>query len=109
MTLIADIVSREILDSRGNPTVEVEVGLLDEILLTLPRGKSKGLVTTVALQPQLVAPLAVGDPVGTVTLSIEGQTVFESPVVALVAVEPGGFFSRLWDSILMWVAGLFAT
>jgi len=87
----------------------VEVGLLDEILLTLPRGKSKGLVTTVELQPQLVAPLAVGDPVGTVTLSIEGHTVFESPVVALVAVEPGGFFSRLWDSILMWVAGLFAT
>jgi D-alanyl-D-alanine carboxypeptidase (penicillin-binding protein 5/6) len=87
----------------------VEVGLVDETILTLPRGKSKSLVTTVVLEPQLVAPLAVGDPVGTVTLSIEGHTVFESPVVALAAVEPGGFFSRLWDSILMWVASLFAT
>ena len=87
----------------------IEVGLIDETVLTLPRGKSKNLVTTVTVQPQLVAPLAVGDPVGTVTLSIEGHTVFEAPVVALVAVEPGGFFSRLWDSVLMWVAGLFAT
>jgi len=87
----------------------VSVGLLDETVLTLPRGKSKNLVTTVNVQPELVAPLAVGDPVGTVTLSIDGHTVFESPVVALVAVEPGGFLSRLWDSVLMWIASLFAT
>ena len=45
---------------------------------------------------------------GNVTLSIDGDTVFEAPVVALVAVEPGGFFSRLWDTILMWIAGIFA-
>tara|TARA_R110001599_G_scaffold351822_1_gene584829 strand:+ start:165416 stop:166576 length:1161 start_codon:yes stop_codon:yes gene_type:complete len=87
----------------------VAVGLVDATTLTLPRGKSKSLVSTVVLEPQLVAPLAVGDPVGTVTLSIDGHTVFESPVVALVAVEPGGFISRLWDSILMWFASLFAT
>jgi hypothetical protein len=30
MTLIEDIVAREILDSRGNPTVEVEVLLADD-------------------------------------------------------------------------------
>jgi D-alanyl-D-alanine carboxypeptidase (penicillin-binding protein 5/6) len=30
-------------------------------------------------------------------------------VVALVAVEPGGFFARLWDMILMWIASLFST
>tara|TARA_R110001592_G_scaffold295594_2_gene565656 strand:- start:3015 stop:4175 length:1161 start_codon:yes stop_codon:yes gene_type:complete len=87
----------------------VAVGLADATTLTLPRGKSKSLITTVVLEPQLVAPLAVGDPVGTLTLSIDGHTVFESPVVALVAVEPGGFISRLWDSILMWFASLFAT
>ncbi|MEM6582252.1 MAG: D-alanyl-D-alanine carboxypeptidase family protein [Pseudomonadota bacterium] len=87
----------------------VPVGLIDETVLTLPRGKSKNLVTTVALEPDLIAPIAVGDPVGTVTLSISGQTVFEAPAVALATVEPGGFFSRLWDTILMWVASLFAT
>ncbi len=87
----------------------VPVGLIDPTVLTLPRGKSKGLVTTVELEPQLVAPLAVGDPVGTVILSVEGETVFQAPVVALEAVEPGGFLARLWDSIMMWITGLFAT
>ncbi len=87
----------------------VPVGLIDKTVLTLPRGKSDNLVTTVELNPQLVAPLAVGDPVGSVTLSVEGETVFQAPVVALEPVEPGGFLSRLWDTILMWISGLFAT
>ena len=86
----------------------VPVGLLEATVLTLPRGKSKDLQTTLELDPQLVAPLAEGDRVGNVSLSIDGDTVFEAPVVALVAVEPGGFFSRLWDTILMWIAGIFA-
>ncbi|RLA47386.1 MAG: serine-type D-Ala-D-Ala carboxypeptidase [Gammaproteobacteria bacterium] len=87
----------------------VSVGLLEETVLTLPRGKKKHLVTTVAVNDELVAPLAKGDAVGTVTLSLDGETVFHAPVVALVAVEPGGFFARLWDMILMWVASIFST
>lgn len=86
----------------------VAVGLMDETILTLPRGKHKQLVTTVDIEEPLVAPLAAGDAVGTVTLSLDGETVFHGPVVALVPVEPGGFFARLWDAILMWIASLFA-
>ncbi len=85
----------------------VPVGLLDETVLTLPRGKSKLLTTVVAVEGDLVAPLAVGDTVGTVELTLDGETVFRSPLVALQAVEPGNFFSRLWDTILMWIASLF--
>jgi len=87
----------------------VPVGLLDETVLTLPRGKKKHLVTAVEVNNELVAPLAKGDAVGTVTLSLDGETVFHAPVVALVAVEPGGFFARLWDIILMWIASIFST
>ena len=87
----------------------VRVGLIDKVLLTLPRGKSKSLVTSVELDPQLVAPLAVGDRVGSVKLSVGDETVYEMPVVALEAVEPGGFFARLWDTIMMWISSLFAT
>jgi D-alanyl-D-alanine carboxypeptidase (penicillin-binding protein 5/6) len=87
----------------------VPVGLLEKTVLTLPRGKKKHLVTEVEVNAELVAPLAVGDAVGTVTLTLDGETVFHAPVVALVAVEPGGFFARLWDMILMWIASLFST
>ncbi len=86
---------------------QVSVGILDETVLTLPRGKKKHLATSVELDPQIIAPLAVGDEVGTVVLSLDGETVFRGPVVALETVEPGGFFARLWDAILMWIASLF--
>ncbi len=45
MTLIEDIVAREILDSRGNPTVEVEVLLADDSTgrAAVPSGASTGV------------------------------------------------------------------
>ncbi len=85
----------------------VPVGLLDETVLTLPRGKSKLLTTVVSVEGDLVAPLAVGDAVGSVQLTLDGETVFRAPLVALEAVEPGNFFARLWDTILMWIASFF--
>jgi D-alanyl-D-alanine carboxypeptidase (penicillin-binding protein 5/6) len=87
----------------------LSAGLLDATVLTLPRGKGKNLVTEVQLDDQLVAPMAVGDKVGSVTLSLDGETVFHAPVVALQEMPPGGFFARLWDMVLMWFAGLFST
>ena len=87
----------------------VSAGLVDGTVLTLPRGKKKHLVTSVEVDKEIVAPLLVGDTLGTVTLSLDGETVFSAPVVALEAVESGGFFARLWDMLLMWIASLFST
>lgn len=86
----------------------VPVGLLEAAVATLPRGKKDNIQTQLKLKPQIVAPIAQGDKLGTVQLSVDGETVFEAPVVALEAVEPGGFFARLWDMVLMWVATLFS-
>ena len=87
----------------------VPVGLVEATVLTLPRGKSQHLVTSVEMNDELVAPLAAGDRVGVITLSLDGETVFHAPVVALESVEPGGLFARLWDMVLMWFASLFST
>ena len=83
------------------------VGLLDKVVLTLPRGKHDELQTDVTLNSEIVAPLAVGDAVGMVTVTLDGETRYQAPAVALQAVEPSGFFARLWDSILMFIAELF--
>tara|TARA_R110002072_G_scaffold213_14_gene1588 strand:- start:4182 stop:5360 length:1179 start_codon:yes stop_codon:yes gene_type:complete len=85
----------------------VPVGLLDKVVLTLPRGKHDELQTDVTLNSEIVAPLAVGDAVGMVTVTLDGETRYQAPAVALQAVEPSGFFARLWDSILMFIAELF--
>src|SRR5256885_14290464 len=52
MTAIVDIVGREILDSRGNPTVEVDVVLEDGSLgrAAVPSGASTGAHEAVELR-----------------------------------------------------------
>jgi D-alanyl-D-alanine carboxypeptidase (penicillin-binding protein 5/6) len=85
----------------------VPVGILEETVLTLPRGKKKHLATSVELNENIEAPVAVGEELGTVVMTLDGETVYRGPVVALTAVEPGGFFARLWDILLMWIASLF--
>src|SRR5690348_15173325 len=52
MTAIVDIIGREILDSRGNPTVEVEVILEDGSLgrAAVPSGASTGAHEAVELR-----------------------------------------------------------
>lgn len=85
----------------------VPVGLLDKVVLTLPRGKYDELQTDVTLNSEIAAPLAVGDAVGMVTVTLDGETKFQAPAVVLEAVEPAGFFARVWDIILMFIAELF--
>ena len=52
MTLIEEIVAREILDSRGNPTVEVEVTLISGAMgkAAVPSGASTGVHEAVELR-----------------------------------------------------------
>ncbi|MFV0477637.1 MAG: D-alanyl-D-alanine carboxypeptidase family protein [Parahaliea sp.] len=87
---------------------EISIGLIDAAAATLPRGKREQLTTELLLDKPLEAPLQRGDPVGTLRLTLEGETVFQAPVVALQSIEAGGFFSRLWDSVLMWLNKLFS-
>ena len=86
----------------------LSVGVAEELVLTLPRGKKKKLNTVVEVDPEISAPIALGDTLGTVKIMLEGEIVIETPLVALEAVEPGGFFARLWDMVLMWIAKLFS-
>ncbi|MFK8049538.1 MAG: D-alanyl-D-alanine carboxypeptidase family protein [Halioglobus sp.] len=85
----------------------VSVGLMDDVVLTLPRGKKKNVDTSIELDETISAPVALGDKLGRVVMSLDGETVFESPLVALEAIEPGSFFARLWDWVLMFIADLF--
>ena len=52
MAMITDVYAREILDSRGNPTVEVEVYLEDGTIsrAAVPSGASTGMFEAVELR-----------------------------------------------------------
>jgi len=86
---------------------EVRVGLAEDLVLTVPRGQLKQLTTSSSLLPQLVAPIPQGAAVGKVEVRLGEQVLHSADLVALDTVEEGGLFRRLWDSIRLFIYGLF--
>jgi D-alanyl-D-alanine carboxypeptidase (penicillin-binding protein 5/6) len=81
----------------------LSVGVVEAVTLTLPRGERRNIEQVVSLNEPLSAPIKRGDEVGRVSLTLDGEQIYEGPVVALQDVEEAGFFARLWDRILMWI------
>ena len=80
----------------------VPVGVSVPLLVSTPRGKYDRLKASMDLPMSLEAPIAKGQKLGTVKVTLDGKLVASAPLVALQAVEEGGFFKRLWHSLLMW-------
>ena len=81
---------------------EVQLGLAEPMLVSMPRGKYSQLKPTMDVPKTLVAPIAKGQKIGTVKVTLDGKVVAQRPLVALNAVDQGGFFKRLWDEFWMW-------
>jgi D-alanyl-D-alanine carboxypeptidase (penicillin-binding protein 5/6) len=82
---------------------ELPVGFFTDQYVTLPKGKADKLELTMAATEPLVAPVAKGQRVGSVKVALEGKPVAEFPLVALHDVATGGFLSRAWDTVRLWV------
>jgi len=80
----------------------LKAGLSEDLFVTIPRGASDGLRAELVSQQPLVAPLAEGQRVATLRVSLEGQPLGEYPVVALENVAVAGVFRRAWDSARLW-------
>lgn len=87
---------------------QLALGLQDELYLSLPRGLRGEIEVNIRTDEYLIAPIAQGQEVGTVTLAADGEVLAERPLIALAAVEEAGFFGRLWDGIRLFFARLFA-
>ena len=78
---------------------EVDLGILVETPITIPRGQRKNLKATFELDQQLTAPIAKGTVVGKLFLQLEGEDVAQYPLVTLQEVNEGSFFSKIMDYI----------
>ncbi|MCC2637136.1 MAG: D-alanyl-D-alanine carboxypeptidase [Moraxellaceae bacterium] len=87
-------------------TEQVKVGLASDVALTLAHGDSPRLKAAMQMVPAVEAPLAKGQSVGTLTLTLDGQVVATQPIVALEPVEEAGFFTRLWHHIKLFFSSL---
>ncbi|UOF14241.1 D-alanyl-D-alanine carboxypeptidase [Lysobacter capsici] len=83
-------------------TAQVQLGVAEPLLVTVPRGKYAQLKPSMDVPKSLVAPIKKGQAIGTVKVMLDGKVIAQRPLVAMAAVEEGGFFKRLWDEFWMW-------
>jgi D-alanyl-D-alanine carboxypeptidase (penicillin-binding protein 5/6) len=80
----------------------VPVGFVVDQYVTLPKGQAQKLKLTVEAVEPLVAPVAHGQGVGAVNVTLEGKPLGEYPLVALADVAPASLFGRLLDTVRLW-------
>ncbi|ETI62468.1 D-alanyl-D-alanine carboxypeptidase family protein [Marinomonas profundimaris] len=91
----------------GGSESNVKVGFADDVLVTMPRQQGASIPATLDMQKEIIAPIAVGDVLGKIVVGSEGNILLERSVVALEAVEEGGFFKRMFDKIKLFFMKLF--
>ena len=80
-------------------TNEVSMGVPHAIHVTIPRGRYDDLEATLDLPRAIEAPVAAGQELGELRVSLDDQLVVQAPLVAREAVAEAGFFSRLLEGI----------
>lgn len=81
------------------------IGVAQNVMVTVKRGEYDKLKATMDIPSTLIAPFKQGQQVGTLRVTLDGQPVQTLPLIALQDAPQGGFFSRLWDTILLWFHG----
>ncbi len=80
----------------------VALGTAAPVQLVIPRGSYGKLKPLIDLPKQLVAPIAKGQRIGTLRVTLNGVTLMQRPLVALNEVKQANFFGRMWDDLWMW-------
>ncbi|MDR2452611.1 MAG: D-alanyl-D-alanine carboxypeptidase [Candidatus Accumulibacter sp.] len=80
----------------------VKAGFTSDFAVSVPKGLSSRLKTELRSRQPLMAPVAAGQVVGTLTLSLDGKPYGDYPVVAIEAVPVAGLFGRMIDTVRLW-------
>ena len=85
----------------------VPLGVAEDVYVTIPRGHYNELEAELEVPAVLEAPVAAGEEVGELLLTLGGEKVFEAPLIALEAVPEAGVFSQVGDFFSLFFRELF--
>ena len=80
-----------------------KLGRSDAIVVALPTGSAARLKTSIARADPLIAPLAKGQQVAVLKVSVGDQAMLDVPLLALEGVEQAGLMGRAWDALRLWI------
>ena len=82
----------------------VPVGTLEPVSLTLPQGAGTQAQFATSITDKAIAPIAIGQKIGTVNILYNGKVVKTEPLVALADVPEGSLWRRIVDTVRLWFA-----
>jgi serine-type D-Ala-D-Ala carboxypeptidase (penicillin-binding protein 5/6) len=82
---------------------KVDAGFDRAIMVSVPKGDADKLKASLVSQQPLVAPVAQGQRVGMLSLTLYGKPLGEYPLLALEPVAVAGIFGRAWDTLRLWM------
>ncbi len=80
---------------------ELKAGFDRDVYFSLPKGQSDKLKAKMEYKQPLIAPVQLGQEVGTVKFTLDDAVVETYPLVALEQVDTANIFGRAWDSVKM--------
>jgi D-alanyl-D-alanine carboxypeptidase (penicillin-binding protein 5/6) len=95
----ADITNARIWKSANENT---SLGVLEDMYVTLPRGSYDALQSTLNIPAILEAPVAKGQPLGEISISLRGDELLREPLRALQDNPTGSFWQRTRDGVSLW-------
>lgn len=80
----------------------MDIGLSEDLWVTVPRGRYELMQASMELQSPLVAPLAPADAVGRIQVSLDDRMLAERVLFPLANSREAGFLRRSLHSVLLW-------
>jgi serine-type D-Ala-D-Ala carboxypeptidase (penicillin-binding protein 5/6) len=81
----------------------LSVGVAEDVYVTAARKHYNELKAETQLDKAIIAPIAKGDTVGSLSVSLADEIVLTKPLVAMNDVAEGGIFRRLYDAVLVFL------
>jgi serine-type D-Ala-D-Ala carboxypeptidase (penicillin-binding protein 5/6) len=72
-------------------------------IVAVPTGSASKIKTQASRPDPLLAPLAKGQQIGSLKISLGDQPYTEQPLFILEAVDQAGWFGRTWDAVRLWI------
>lgn len=75
----------------------LDLGLNDEVYVTIQRGRGDDLEAAVSVDEVIYAPVEAGQVMGTIDITLDGESVYSSEIAAVRPVVRGGVMKRMTD------------
>lgn len=82
--------------------LQSSLGVLEDLYITLRRGAYDNLESTVDTRSYIEAPIAAGQPLATMKISLDGKTLLTTELRALEDNARGSFWQRTKDTVSLW-------